>query len=124
MIMNAKSNSNTGDVFNPFSPLLPPPPQNTQTHTHTQACMHTQTHLCVYITCRHSDDLIKDNIEKATVIDEMAKQPSAMLRSVQMLSAIAGNINIYLFISPGRNTLLYNLRCQGDKDAERHCHIK
>lgn len=69
-------------------------------------------------TCKHSGDLTDDNIEKATVIDEMAKQPSAMLRSVQMLSAIAGNITIYLFISPGRNTLLYNLRCQGDKDAE------
>lgn len=45
--------------------------------------------------------MIEDNIEKATVIDEMAKHPSAMLRSVQMLSAIAGNRTIYLFISPG-----------------------
>lgn len=58
------------------------------------------------------------------VTNVIAKESLVMLRSVQMLLATVRNITTYLFIFPGRNMLFCNSRCQGDENAERHCHIK
>lgn len=88
------------------------------THMHA----HTWTQLYAFFTSRHSGNSTEGNIYRATVIIVIAQESSVVCPNA--VSNSPGNITICLFIFPGGNMQSCNLRCQGDENAERHCHIK
>lgn len=116
MIINAKQGQTVFNYrcFQPFSLSL--------CLTHMPAHTHTWTQLCAFITSRHSGNLTEGNIQRAAVIIVIAQESSVMCPNA--VSNSLRDKTICLFIFPGGNMQFCSSRCQGDENAERHCHIK